>query len=138
MIESPAQLSIYDNFTLQAASQFCATMVSRGEIVEKVVRASGYTISGLASRLKISRTQLYDDFTNPDMPLDRIVAIGKILHHDFSEDFKDIPAGLIGTPALSAGQLQECQSKLLSVQEQLINAMTSLARYREKYGPEPI
>lgn len=113
-------------------------MASRGEIVEKVVRASGYTISGLASRLKISRTQLYDDFTNPDMPLDRIVAIGKILHHDFSEDFKDIPAGLIGAPALSAGQLQECQSKLLSVQEQLINAMTSLARYREKYGPEPV
>lgn len=113
-------------------------MSHRGEIVEKAVRASGLSITRLANRLGISRTQLYDDFGNPEMTLDRIVAIGKILHHDFSEDLRDLPAGLISAPASSSGQLQDCQSKLLVVQDQLIKAMTTIARYREKYGPEPV
>lgn len=131
----------YARLTLQTASQFCITMASRGEIVERIIRESGFTISRIAAKLKISRTQLYDDFSNPEMPLDRIVAIGKLLHHDFSQELKDVPAGIFqlesSLPAASAALLQDCQSKLLSAQEQLIAAMNTIARYKEKYGPEP-
>jgi hypothetical protein len=134
-------LSIYENSTLQLAAQFCATMSSRGEIVKKVVVESGFTISRLAARLGISRTQLYADFTNPEMSFDRILAIGRILHHDFSKDFKELPDTLVelfnGTPAPTASQLQECQSKVVALQDRLIDALDTIARYREKYGPEP-
>ncbi len=124
-------------------TQFCATMASRGEIVKKVVQANGITIARLADRIGISRGQLYADLSNPDMSFDRILAIGKVLHYDFSQDFKDLPGTLVQLVNGVAGQhpsqiqLQECQSKLMSVQEQLIIALNSLTRYKEKYGPEP-
>jgi plasmid maintenance system antidote protein VapI len=127
--------------TLQRASQFCTAMDSRGEIVKQVVSKSGVTITRLAEKLNISRTQLYADFSNPEMSFDRILAIGKILRHDFSKDFKALPPALVemvnGVEAPTASQLQECQSKLVSVQERLIDAMTENARYRALYGPIP-
>ncbi len=135
-------IDVCENFILQIGGQFCTAMNSRGEIVKKVVSDSGFTISHLASKLNISRTQLYADFSNPEMPLDRILAIGRILHHDFSKDLKDLPGGLVelynGAPSPTTGQLQECQSKVVSLQERLINALDTIARYREIYGPLPI
>jgi transcriptional regulator with XRE-family HTH domain len=124
------------------ALQFCPTMASRGEIVKKVVQESGLSISRLAQKINISRAQLYLDFANPDMSFDRILAIGKVLKHDFSQEFKDLTSDLVNRvneePAPYVRELQECRGRLVSVQEQLIEAMRTVARYREKYGPEPV
>lgn len=131
----------YVALTRQMTGQFCPTMVSRGEIVKRVVQDSGFSIVRLAEKIHISRAQLYLDFANPEMSFDRILAIGKVLKHDFSQEFKDIPAGLVTLvneePAPYVRELQECQGRLVTVQAQLITAMTTIARYKEKYGPEP-
>lgn len=125
----------------QNALQFCPTMASRGEIVKKVVQESGLSISRLAQKINISRAQLYLDFANPEMSFDRILAIGKVLKHDFSQDFKELSTDLVhlvnSSPGPSARLLTECQDRLLSVQDQLIKALQQLDRYREKYGPDP-
>jgi hypothetical protein len=127
--------------TRQSIGQFCPTMASRGEIVKKVVQESGISISALAQKINISRAQLYLDFANPQMSFDRILAIGKVLKHDFSEEFKDLSSGLISLvneePGPYVQALQDCRGQLVDVQAQLIKAMRSLAHYREKYGPEP-
>ena len=65
-------------------------MKHRGEIIEKVVRESGIPISYLAKSLKKSRQFVYNIFSNPNVPVDIIVLIGKITHHDFSQEFKDL------------------------------------------------
>lgn len=125
----------------QKALQFCPTMDSRGEIVKRVVQESGFSITSLAKKINISRAQLYLDFSNPEMSFDRILAIGKVLKHDFSQEFKDLTSDLVNLvneePAPYVRELQECRGRLVSVQEQLIEAMRTVARYREKYGPEP-
>lgn len=125
----------------QLSVQFCPTMASRGEIVKKVVQESGLSISRLAQKINISRAQLYLDFANPEMSFDRILAIGKVLKHDFSQELKELPADLVNLvneePASYVRELQECRGQLVSVQSQLIEAMRTVARYREKYGPEP-
>jgi len=65
-------------------------MKHRGEIIEKVVRESGIPISIIAKSLKKSRQFVYNIFGNPNVPVDIIVLIGKITHHDFSQEFKDL------------------------------------------------
>jgi hypothetical protein len=115
-------------------------MISRGEIVKKVVSESGLPLTRLAQKLGISRGVLYTDFDNPEMSFDRILAIGKILGHDFSQDFKDLPSGFVdvvnGSTMHTVSQLNECQAKLLSMQEKLIEALQTIDRYRLKYGAD--
>jgi hypothetical protein len=119
-------------------------MTSRGEIVKKVVQESGVSVTRVAQEIGISRAQLYVDFSNPEMSYDRIIAIGKFLRHDFSQDFKDIPNGFItleigdGSPYEGAvgRQLSECRDKLMTMQEQLIDALQLLDRYKQKYGTD--
>lgn len=71
-------------------------MVHRGEVVEKAVRQSGYSITKLAARMGKSRRHVYNIFENPNVPIDTILEIGKIIHYNFSELFPavyDIPEG---------------------------------------------
>lgn len=65
-------------------------MQHKGEIVERVVRESGHSITKLAKKMGKSRKWVYLMFDNPNVPIDYIVEIGKIIHHDFSEDIKDL------------------------------------------------
>ena len=120
--------------------QFCRTMASRGEIVQQVVRESGFSVTRLAQKINISRAQLYLDFANPEMSFDRILAIGKVLRHDFSQEFKDLSPELVNLvneePGLYVRQLQECQGRLLSLQDQLIDALRTIDRYKQRYGPD--
>lgn len=113
-------------------------MASRGEIVHQVIRESGISVTKLAEKIRISRAQLYQDFTNPEMSFDRILAIGKVLKHDFSQDFKELSGSLISLvneePAPYVRELDDCRNKLLSTQGQLIEAMSELARYKQRYG----
>jgi hypothetical protein len=127
-------------FSTHMAVQLCSHMISRGEIVKKVVSESGLPLTRLAQKLGISRGVLYNDFDNPEMSFDRILAIGKILGHDFSQDFKDLPSGLVqavnGSTTATVLQLNECQAKLLNMQEKLIEALQTIDRYRVKYGAD--
>jgi len=65
-------------------------MQHRGEIVEKAVRQSGYPLTKLVSRLGKSRRWIYNAFENAQLPLDHILRIGKIIHHDFSEEIDEL------------------------------------------------
>lgn len=117
--------------TAQMAAQFCAAMESRGEVVRKVIKESGLTITRIAAAIHISRTQLYDDFSNPEMSFDRILAIGRVLKYDFSRHFRElmnkVDPRADSDEAVPMSKLVECQNKL-------ITAMELLDRYRIKYG----
>lgn len=63
-------------------------MTHRGEIVEKAVRGSGIPLTRIADRLGKSRRWIYNIFETPDLSLDVILEIGKIIHYDFT---KEIP-----------------------------------------------
>jgi len=65
-------------------------MQHKGEIVEKVIRESGYPITRLAKKLGKSPRWMYYMFDKDNVSIDHILEIGKILHYDFSEQIKDI------------------------------------------------
>lgn len=66
------------------------TMQHRGEIVERAIRQSGYPISAIAKKLGKSRRWMYLMFDNTQIDLDKILAIGNIIHHDFSDEIKEL------------------------------------------------
>lgn len=65
-------------------------MQHRGEIVEGAVRHSGYSITKLSFKLGKSRRWIYYAFENANMPIELIIEIGKIIHHDFSAEIKEL------------------------------------------------
>lgn len=70
------------------------TMQHRGEIVERAIRQSGYPISTIAKKLGRSRRWMYLMFDNTQVDLETIMSIGNIIHHDFSDEIKEL--GSIG------------------------------------------
>jgi hypothetical protein len=139
MDKSNYSLLHFVNPARQSIAEFCRTMAHRGEIVKKVVQDSGLSVTRVADKIRISRAQLYIDFANPEMSFDRILAIGKLLKHDFSGEFKELSSSLVSlvneetTPFASA--LNDCRDKLLETQAQLIDTMFELNQYKAKYGP---
>lgn len=65
-------------------------MQHKGEIIEKAVRESGFSITRLADRMGKSRRWVYQIFESRTVPVDYVLAIGKIIHHDFTEDIKEL------------------------------------------------
>ena len=65
-------------------------MQHKGEIVEKAVRQSGLTLTQLAPRIGKSRRWLYNAFENPNLSIEHILIIGKIIHYDFSDDILEL------------------------------------------------
>ncbi len=68
-------------------------MLHRGEIIEKAIRESGYSITTVAQRLGKSRRWMYLLFENTAVSIELILQIGKIIYHDFSLDFPEIIQG---------------------------------------------
>jgi hypothetical protein len=66
-------------------------MKHRGEIIEQAIRNSGLPISHIAKKLKKSRQWMYVMFENPNVPVETIQEISKIINHDFSDEIKGMP-----------------------------------------------
>lgn len=65
-------------------------MVHRGEIVEKVVRRGGYSLTKLAEKLRISRDILYNKFKDANLNYHFIIKVRNIIHYDFSLEIPEL------------------------------------------------
>jgi predicted transcriptional regulator len=65
-------------------------MQHRGEIIKEAVYKSGFSITELAKRLGKSRRWVYLMFENNSVSLDVVLQIGKIIHHNFTKEIKDL------------------------------------------------
>jgi hypothetical protein len=77
-------------FYLLALLLIFEIMQHRGEIVEKAVRQSGFPLTKLVERLGKSRRWIYNAFENAQLPIDHILRIGKVIHHDFSNEIEEL------------------------------------------------
>ncbi|WP_454802901.1 hypothetical protein [Mucilaginibacter phyllosphaerae] len=62
----------------------------QGQIVEYVVRRNGYSLSDLANELKVNRRTIYNWFKSETLRTDIIFNVGKVVRHDFSNEFPEI------------------------------------------------
>lgn len=92
-------------------------MQHRGEIVEKAIRDSGIPITTITKKLGKTRQWVYLMFDNPSVPLDTVIALGRVIYHDFSSeiDFN-----------ITSSTLNESKSKMLPKEN-------STGYWKEKY-----
>lgn len=60
-----------------------------GEIVEKVVRRSGISVTELAHRMHVNRRSVYNWFSQKYLSFKIVHQVGCVLGHDFSIEFPD-------------------------------------------------
>ena len=65
-------------------------MQHRGEIVERAIRQSGMPLTQLTKKLGKSRRWIYNAFENASLSIEVILEIGRIIHHDFSNDINEL------------------------------------------------
>ncbi|MGV8878827.1 MAG: helix-turn-helix domain-containing protein [Sphingobacteriaceae bacterium] len=61
-----------------------------GEIIERLVRRNGVSISELARRIHVNRRSIYNWFNKKTLKLDVIIKIGNVIGCDFSKEFPDV------------------------------------------------
>ncbi|MFM2285350.1 MAG: hypothetical protein RLZZ543_847 [Bacteroidota bacterium] len=65
-------------------------MQHRGELLEAAIRKSGIPITRIVNQLKHSRRWLYNQFSRPDVSIDVMLDIGKIIHHNFAQELLEL------------------------------------------------
>ena len=61
-----------------------------GQIVERIIRRNGYSISELARLTNVNRRSVYNWFNQKYLKAEIIYRIGSVLNYDFSDEFPDL------------------------------------------------
>lgn len=61
-----------------------------GQIVERIIRRNGYSISELARLTKVNRRSVYNWFNQKHLKAEIIYRIGHVLNYDFSGEFPEL------------------------------------------------
>ncbi|MGX5687514.1 helix-turn-helix domain-containing protein [Arcticibacter tournemirensis] len=64
--------------------------VHHGQIIERVIRRNGYSISELARLTKVNRRSVYNWFNQKHLKAEIVYRIGIVLNYDFSQEFPEL------------------------------------------------
>lgn len=103
-------------------------MIHRGEIVAKRIEESGIPVSEVARKCNIVRQTLHRHLQEPEMSLDTIIKIGKVIKHDFGQDIKELR-----NPAADANidwqfKYIELAEKYMKLQEEQANYLKQIKK----------
>lgn len=111
----------------------------RGQIVEKIVRQSGYSLTRLAKSLGISRNTLYNRFQNPNLGYSFILDVSNIIHYNFSPEFPEMKEaielggeGPISSIDRGTAELLRVKGKYIKLLERYTRLQGILARLASK------
>ena len=65
-------------------------MLHYGQLVEKMVRRNGHSISDVARLANVNRRSVYNWFNQQQLKPEIIYRIGCVINHDFSEEFPNL------------------------------------------------
>lgn len=65
-------------------------LINRGKVLEKVFKASGFSLTELSKRVAYDRTTVYRHFAKPDIEFPILIKYGKALNHDFTVEFPEL------------------------------------------------
>jgi lambda repressor-like predicted transcriptional regulator len=61
--------------------------VHQGDIIERVIRRQGHSLTDLAKLTGVNRRSIYNWFLQPKLKPENIIKIGQAINHDFSVEF---------------------------------------------------
>lgn len=74
------------------------TKLNRGQVLATAVEASGLNKKEAAGKAGYTRSAYYKHIENPDLDYHILMAYGKAIKHDFTEEFPDMPKYLLEEP----------------------------------------
>lgn len=82
-------------------------MVHRGEILQKAIRESGMPVTRVARAVHKSRRWIYNQFERPDVPLDFLIEIGRVIYYDFSPEIPELRRNKSASPPKPKSTLRD-------------------------------
>jgi len=80
------------------------TKLHRGQILATAVESTGLNKEEVASKAGYSRSSYYKHIENADLEFHILIAYGKAIRHDFTEEFPEMPKYVIEDPEESYGK----------------------------------
>jgi len=77
-------------------------MQHRGELLKKAIEKSGIPKTRIVALTGRSRRWLYNQIERSDVPLDVLLELGKIIHHDFATEIPDLRSRSVSELSLAA------------------------------------
>ncbi|MEL6412545.1 MAG: hypothetical protein AAFQ08_00285 [Bacteroidota bacterium] len=108
----------------------------RGEIVETIVRRSGYSIKSLAQKLRVSRNTIYNKFREQDLSYEFIANVGDVIHYDFTTDFPEIKTSITLDKDQHAAELWRLEQRYARLLERHHKLLTFLVKTANDYNLE--
>jgi len=113
-------------------------MLHRGEIIKAVIESSGVPKTKIADTLGWSRETLYNYLKKADLRFDIIEKIGKVIRHDFAQEFTDMPivASEPDGPVYNINKIvsgQECLSKYAALWDKYTRLLEDYKDLTDKF-----
>ncbi len=74
------------------------TKQHRGQVLAAVVEATGLNKEEVAVKAGYSRSSYYKHIDNPDLDFHILIAYGRAMKHDFTDEFPEMPRYLLQDP----------------------------------------
>ena len=74
--------------------------VHQGDIVERIIRRQGHSLTDLARLTGVNRRSIYNWFQQARLKPENIIKLGQAIKHDFSEQFPEqfVPEDFVVSP----------------------------------------
>lgn len=80
------------------------TKLNRGQVLATAVEATGLNKEQVAIKAGYSRSGYYKHIENPDLDFHILMAYGKAIGHDFTQEFPEMPRYLLEEPEQMYGK----------------------------------
>lgn len=105
-----------------------------GQIIEKIIRRYGHSISEVARLVNVNRRSIYNWFNDPTLKPDTIYQIAHVIQHDFSIEFPDLFTPKDFVFETKASFIAERKAELFGAEKDLLykkKYLNLLKRYNE-------
>lgn len=98
------------------------TKLNRGQVLATAVEATGLNKEDIANKAGYSRSAYYKHIENPELDYDILIAYGRAIRYDFTEEFPDMPKYIAEEP-------EDGFNKPTTFEE----AVQQMERWKDKY-----
>lgn len=95
---------------------------NRGQVLATAVEATGLNKIVVAKKAGYSRSAYYKHIESPDLDFSILIAYGKAINHDFTDEFPEMPKYLLSEP-----------DEVYGKPKNLEDAITLLGQWKNKY-----
>lgn len=105
------------------------TRSDRGQILAAAVEASGFKKGDIAKKAGYSRSAYYKHIESPDLDFSILIAYGKALHYDFTDEFPEMPKYLLEEPDEIYGKPKTLEEAIKLLEQWKNKHMELLEKY---------